>query len=163
MIAWRSGLVAIFGVILCSAAGVAAEETAEQALQRFTAAFQGLDVDKDKSLTLDEFLRGRQDVPVATRDYKMADADDNQRLALEEFLTVRVVVPRDLCGPLPDILTGLVDQIIQALDAACDNWDKDPQREMDARQFVSAIASQMGGSLVMRINTREVDPDQNNK
>lgn len=152
--------------MLTTSAINAAEETDEQALQRFAMAFQGLDVNKDQALTLNEFLHGRQDIPVATRDFKMADADDNQTVTLAEFLTIPVVVPLHQRGPLPDIITSMVDQIIQALDTACENWDKDPARELDSRQFLNALATQMspyGGTNVMRLNIREVDPDANNR
>lgn len=163
MIAARCAIEAIVVITALASTSVAVEETVEQALQRFTVAFHNLDGDQDKSLNLNEFLRGRTDVPVATRDYRMADSDDNEKLTLPEFLTIPVVVPLPQRGPLPDIITGLVDQIVAALDAACDDWHKTPERELDARQFTSAIASQMGGSQVMRINQREVDPDANNK
>ncbi len=160
---WGIVLVAWCGLGLPAAGLSAQDETPEAALQRFNEAYAGLDADKDGQLTLAEFLHGRKDVPVATRDYHMADADDNQQLTLTEFLTIPVVVSTPLRGPLPDIILGLVEQILVTLDKACEDWDKEPDRELDSRQFVTAIASQLGGSAVMRLNIREVDPDLNNK
>ncbi len=132
------------GVMLCLGIlpGFGAEESATQIHQRLTMAFEQADADRDQKLTIDEFLVGRTNVPVAKRDFRLVDFDDDQHLSLSEFLTAPVVVDARHRGPLPDIMTGLVDQICIALDAACDDWQRDPQRELNARQFVLALSAQ---------------------
>lgn len=147
--------------LLMAGSAVAADVTAEEVYQRADQAFSRADTNKDKRLSLEEVLAGRDNVPVATRDFRLSDGNDDQHLSRDEFLTVLSVVEPKFRGPLPDIITGLVEQIITALDAACDDWDKDPQRELNARQFLLALAAQMQhlGAGSKLSDSQEVDPD----
>ncbi len=149
------------GLLLAAPAVFAAEESAMEVRTRLAAVFEQADINRDKKLSLGEFLVGRDDIAVAKRDFRLCDFNDDQRLSIDEFLTVPTIVEARHRAPLPDIITGLIDQICVALDAACDNWDKDPRRELNSRQFILALSSQFErlGNGLMRPDTREVDPD----
>ncbi len=147
--------------LFMAGSAVAADVTAEEVYQRADEAFSRADTNRDKRLSLDEFLVGRDNAPLAKRDFHLCDFNDDQHLSRDEFLTVLSVVEPKFRGPLPDIIFGLVEQIVTALDAACDDWDKDPQREMNARQFLLAIAAQFQriGIVSTMLHNQELDPD----
>ncbi len=139
------------GFLMVTHTILAMEETTADVHQRLTAVFTQADTSEDRRLSLDEFLAGRDNVPVAKRDFRMCDFNDDQHLSLDEFLTVPLVVEAKHRGPVPDIISGLVDQMVAALDAACDNWDKQPQLELNADRTYQALSGQLqrwnGGDL----------------
>ncbi len=129
------------------------------------AAFNKANRNGDQSLSVDEFIVGRGDVNVAKRDFKLYDFDGDGTLALDEFACVRGEMRIDQPGVLPDFLTGYVDQSVAAIDKSFGNWDQDPEREINAAQFVSAFVRelQVGGQNTIQANLREVDPNQDQK
>lgn len=157
----RWSLVCFAGMLSAAAVvdtspGSAADESPQ------TIAFSRADTNKDLRLSLEEFLVGRDNAAVNKRDFQLCDYDEDGTLSIDEFLTVPSIVNAAERGPLPDIMTGLLEQIVAALDAACEDWHREPQRELNARQFILTLSSQIErlGSGVMRPNTREVDPDE---
>ena len=129
------------------------------------AAFKKANRNGDQSLSLDEFNAGRGDVNVAKRDFKLYDFDDDGKLSLDEFACVRGEMRIDHPGVLPDYLTSFVDQSVAVIDKAFGNWDQNPEKEINAAQFVSAFVRelQVGGQTTITANLREADPNQDQK
>ncbi|WP_437186635.1 hypothetical protein SH668x_003795 [Planctomicrobium sp. SH668] len=81
--------------------------------------FQQLDTDKDKSLTIDEYLVGSTSPERSKRDFLVFDINGNQQLSLAEFSAI----PSDLNAqgrgeiedPYDDLLTAAIDSAEQII------------------------------------------------
>lgn len=125
--------------------------------------FGELDTNRDQQVSRDEFLIGQKEARIAARDFRIADADDNGLLTHEEYLVVRGLSNPAERGPLPDIITGLVDQTATTLDAAFDKWDQEPQREIKTDFFFETLAGQfhrLTGGGGFSGGTIRMDPDR---
>ncbi|MDP1795959.1 MAG: hypothetical protein Q8K78_00685 [Planctomycetaceae bacterium] len=149
------------GLLLSGLPLHAEEATTAEVHKRLSVTFIQTDTNRDQKLSLAEFLTGRDHPAVAKRDFRMCDFDDDQHLSLEEFLTVPSVVPVVHRGPMPDMMSGMVDGGVALLDTAFDDWQKDPDREIEAKKLLYTVSEQMEqyGELVFWPAVDEVDPD----
>lgn len=124
--------------------------------------FEHLDVDRDRILSLDEFLRREGDRDVLKRDFRLYDFDLSGSLSRSEFAAASGVVPPRWRGSLPDPQDQLVATAIEALDQSYDNWNRRPAEFVNAHSFVAKfIASISDGGRRFVTGRLIVQADRN--
>lgn len=105
--------------------------------------FVKLDRNGDRLLSLEEFQASvaKEQAAVAMRDFQLFDQDADGRLSREEYWSIPTVSGPDQRGPLPDPMTGLVDQFVAVMDKFFDDWDKDVDRVIPMNRFVSEFGA----------------------
>jgi hypothetical protein len=128
-------------------------------------AFKVANRNGDQALSVAEFIAGRDAADVAKRDFKLYDFNEDGGLNLEEFACVRGAMAFDQPGVLPDYLTSCVDQAVAALDQSFGNWDQNPQRDVNANQFIAACFQELQAlsNNTIHANLHEADPNQDQK
>lgn len=132
--------VIVLAVLFSSAmSGVFAEDEQPVMPQVVVEKFVKLDRNSDKKLSLEEFQASvaKEQAAVAKRDFQLFDQDADGLLSREEFWSIPTVAPPEQRGPLPDPMTGLIDQFIAVMDKFFDDWDKDPDRMIPTNRFVA--------------------------
>ncbi len=107
------------------------------------ARFRLLDKDSDGSLTEVEFTaEGSQTRERLSRDFKLLDANHDDRMDLGEFFTLPYWIPDNQRGAIPDPIVMASDDQFKELTALWGEWDRNGDRELDAREFGSAAFGQ---------------------
>lgn len=133
------------------------DDQSAQKPDRYEIRFNALDLNKDKRLQLDEYVRhSPTKADILKRDFKLFDFDRNRKLSLREFMTTPLVVPLADRAPLPDPLDAYVDHAMAAMDHSFDEWDAHPERKIQAWTFVQLFISTFGSSTT-RPNVKEAD------
>ncbi len=150
-------------VVAAHAPNILGEEPAPKAPEAVVMAFERLDRNKDKKLSIEEFQAsvGAAQAAVAVRDFDLFDRDADDFLSLEEFWSLPTRAP-ELRGPLPDPLNAVVDQFVAILDQQFDEWDKSPERTLSLNEFVAGFSKTLEEPVTGQMQ-READPDFNRK
>ncbi len=129
-------LLSLLGALVAPAG---ADETIEfsNAATRIRGEFDRLDVDRDRRLRLDEFLRREGERAELKRDFHLYDLDLSGRLTRSEFASVSGVIAPSLRGKMPDPFDDLVADAVAALDESYDRWQERPQELVNAHTFVA--------------------------
>jgi Tol biopolymer transport system component/Ca2+-binding EF-hand superfamily protein len=128
--------------------------------------FARLDRDRNQRLSLEEFLQAPGEAPVLKRDFRLFDFNRDEALAPDEFRAMPLGRPALERGPLPDPMTGLVDQAVAQMDAAFGQWDKQPDKKVTPQDFVqSFLLSFPDPSSVGQVKNfyQEADEDQDGR
>jgi hypothetical protein len=113
--------------------GTGFDEQAARVENKYDQRFHALDVDKDKRLQLNEYVRhAPTEADILQRDFKLFDLDLDEKLSLGEFKTTPLVTPPEDRHPLPDPMDAYVDHAVAAMDHSFDAWDLHPEREVQA-------------------------------
>lgn len=113
----------------------AAGFSAEPLSQRFGA----LDVNGDKKLTLEEFLKSPGVADVLKRDFRLFDWDDDKRLSAEEFDAILFDRKPDQRGRVPDPFDEMLNRALAQLDESYDHWDQNPAKKVAVNGFVQSF------------------------
>ncbi len=150
-------------VVAAYAPNVVGEDPAPKAPEAVVTAFERLDRNKDKKLSIEEFQAsvGAAQAAVAVRDFDLFDRDADDFLSLEEFWSLPTRAP-ELRGPLPDPLNAVVDQFVAILDQQFDEWDKSPERTVPLNEFLMGFSKTLEEPVTGQMQ-READPDLNRK
>ncbi len=121
------------------------------------AKFVELDVNHDKLVSLDELLSGRQvAADITRRDLLLFDQNQDGSLDRREFSTLPDEFDPEQRGSLPDPIENLVDQAVEAMDESFADWSQEPEKQIDARQFIRDFVATVGNN-VAQPQTREAD------
>lgn len=135
----------------------AADDPTQADDKRIARTFANRDRNKDEKLSQKEFLANRKkNVKVAERDFRLFDFDSNGFLNLDEFSTASAIAKPDERGTVPDPILFLVDRAVIAMDKSFDNWDQQPEKEINASQFIAAFVATLGSNTTSP-NVREAD------
>ncbi len=123
--------------------------------------FVKLDRNSDKKLSLEEFQGSvaKEQAAVAIRDFQLFDLDADGLLSVEEFWSVPTVIAPEQRGPLPDPMTGLVDQFVAVMDKFFDDWEKDVDRTIPTNRFVSEFGETIQEPITQQMQF-ESDPNR---
>ncbi|MFM9964730.1 MAG: hypothetical protein ACKV2Q_26285 [Planctomycetaceae bacterium] len=123
--------------------------------------FVKLDRNGDRLLSLEEFQASvaKEQAAVAMRDFQLFDQDADGRLSREEYWSIPTVSGPDQRGPLPDPMTGLVDQFVAVMDKFFDDWDKDVDRVIPMNRFVSEFGATIQEPITGQMQI-EADPNR---
>ncbi len=152
----------VLAVLLLSVMGrVQAEDEVRLMPQVVVEKFVKLDRDNDKKLSLEEFQAStaKEQAAVAKRDFQLFDQDADGLLSLEEFWSIPTVIVPEQRGPLPDPMTGLVDQFVAVMDTFFDDWDKDVDRTIPTNRFVSEFGETIQEPITQQMQF-ESDPNR---
>lgn len=78
------------------------------------------------------------------------------------YTTVPSIMPPAFRTELPDPVLVFVNHAVTAMDRSFQNWDTDPNREIDVRAFIAAFV-QTFGSSASKPNVSEADKDGNQR
>jgi TolB protein len=124
--------------------------------------FRELDLDGNRTLSQEEYLKRPGNQQVHRRDFQMFDFDKDGILTPTEFAAIPGLIPPYQRGPLPDPFEGLLQEAIAALDESYNNWDRRPTGKIPTQVFVANfINSISGGRLGVSSALRaQADPDR---
>lgn len=141
---------------------LSAADKVTTAIERAAPAFAKADLDLNGQLSLEEFQRDRGPADVARRDFLLFDRNADKGLTPDEFCTIPTLLPPEQRGPLPDPMLALVDTIAAKLDIAFGNWHEEPDREIDAEDFIHNFTEAFR-SFGEQFNIADADADKNGK
>jgi len=119
-------------------------------------AFRRLDQDSNGTLSVDEFVAGRQPASLYRRDFQLFDFDADGKMTLEEYLPISRGVEFPLRGPIPDPLQKLVDKTVATVDQKFRNWSERPNEEVGTAHFIQVMATGPK-EILAAINAGDVD------
>ena len=122
-------------------ASLSAGDESSKASEAVVLKFRQLDKDANRSLSVNEFVAGREPVEPLRRDFRLFDFDADGKLTLEEYLPIANGVEFPTRGPIPDPAQKWVDQAVAALDKNLNNWNERLNEEIDAVQFIRMVNS----------------------
>lgn len=163
----HSVAIGVIMAILCEATGVTktvlGDDAADSArLERITVAFVKIDQNRNGTLSLEEWLSNRESPKVAKRDFLLFDQNQDGTLNEAEFASIPGSVALEDRTLLNDPVQQLVDQVQSAMDESFDDWDKNPEREIELERFMRSFdGSFLKG--VIRLNSLPIDRNQDQK
>jgi Ca2+-binding EF-hand superfamily protein len=146
--------------LLCLAGDVMA--SADEAPANVQQEFDKFDRNEDRKLSVDEFSVYRGAGPAAKRDFRVFDLNGDGAMSLDEFWSVPPKESAEVRGPIPDPMLRIVDKVVSSLEQALDNWQNEPDREVDAERLIMALAQRFQ-TLGIRPAVNDIDPNGDGK
>lgn len=157
---FRSLKLAVLGAAFTVCLSIHADDDYRPLPDAVRAKFTKADRNGDKKLSLEEFQAtvAKEQAAVAKRDFGLFDQDADGQLTLEEFWSVPTVASGDQRGPLPDPLTGLVDQFIGVMDKFFKDWDQNRDRKIPLNEFLGEYVATVKEPLTRQM---QIEADTN--
>ena len=118
-------------------------------------AFEQLDTNHDRRLSVEEYVADRQQPEVRRRDFKLFDFSGDSSLTRVEFAAIPGIGPASQRGPIPDPYEGLLDRAVEAMDQSYDGWDERPTEQMNSTFFAINFAASLATDNRRRLD-REI-------
>ncbi|WP_162130503.1 PD40 domain-containing protein [Schlesneria paludicola] len=149
-------------LIACSCLISRILDAADARLERIQAVFSRIDQDRDEKLTIAEFTADRKPLGAAQRDFRLFDRNHDQFLSSHEFASIPgAVAPADR-EPTNDPIVDLVDQLMSGMDQSLDNWNENPDVEINVNHFTRTVQSSFKNAHI-RLDPVPADLNQDHK